>query len=153
MEKMEAHHKALLHRAISVFVFNSKGELLLQQRATNKYHSGALWTNTCCTHPRPGEPIIEAAKRRLIEEMGLSATLDHQFGFIYKAVLGNKMTEYEFDHIFFGTSDDQPQINADEVADWRYLSLQDIAKWIEQTPEQFTEWFKLIFNQINELRK
>lgn len=153
MEKMQAHREAKLHRAISVFIFNSKGELLLQRRAKDKYHSNSLWTNTCCTHPRPEEPILEAASRRLFEEMGMHSTLEHQFSFVYKAALDNEMTEYEYDHVFFGITDNEPLINPKEVSEWAYRSLQEIEMLLKQSPELFTEWFKLIFDQVKELRK
>lgn len=153
MEKMRAHREAKLHRAISVFIFNTKGEMLLQRRAKRKYHSGNLWTNTCCSHPRPEEPAIDAAKRRLFEEMGMHCHLEHQFGFIYNAPLDNQMTEYEYDHVFFGESDEQPLLNKDEVEEWLYLSLDDTEHLLKESPELFTVWFKLIFDKVKELRK
>ena len=126
MEKQEAHIKGLLHRAFSIFIFNSKGEVLLQQRALHKYHSGGLWTNTCCSHPRNGETTIQAANRRLKEEMGMSCALKEEFSFIYKAKLDNDLYEHELDHVLFGTTDLQPKINKEEVADYKYSSFQDI---------------------------
>ncbi|HTN17152.1 MAG TPA: isopentenyl-diphosphate Delta-isomerase [Chitinophagaceae bacterium] len=148
MEKMAAHKAAALHRAISVFIFNSKGEMLLQQRAAQKYHSGLLWTNTCCTHPRPGEDLLAAAQRRLSEEMGLHCLLHHQFSFLYKADLDDGMTEHEYDHVYFGYTDDVPQANPDEVAAWAYRKMEDIAVQLAEQPALFTEWFKLIFIKL-----
>lgn len=153
MEKMTAHRQGRLHRAISVFVFNNRGELLLQRRAQNKYHSSLLWTNTCCSHPRPEESPSEAANRRLFEEMGMRCTLVQQFSFVYKAVLDNDMIEHEYDYVFFGTSDDEPHINTEEVDSWQYLSLESISELLQKTPELFTEWFKIIFDKVKELRK
>lgn len=153
MEKMQAHREARLHRALSVFIFNSKGEMLLQRRAAHKYHSGLLWTNTCCSHPRPEETTLDAAHRRLFEEMGMTCDLQHQFSFIYIAELDNELTEHELDHVFFGTSDVEPLHNEDEVAEWKYQSVESISQDIQKQPELFTEWFKLIFDQVKELRK
>ncbi len=148
MEKMEAHEKALLHRAFSVFIFNSQNELLLHQRAFSKYHSGGLWTNTCCSHPRPTESLEEATKRRLLEEMGMECSMEHLFSFIYKAELDQGLTEHEFDHVFIGYSDTLPYPNPEEVADTRYASLEQIRTEMEAYPEQFTEWFKIAFDRI-----
>ncbi|GAA4448403.1 isopentenyl-diphosphate Delta-isomerase [Rurimicrobium arvi] len=148
MEKLAAHKGAHLHRAVSVFVFNSRGELLLQQRAAHKYHSGALWTNTCCTHPRPQEAHATAALRRLKEEMGLSASLNYQFPFLYRAELDHELTEYEYDHIYFAESDELPEPNPEEVMNYSYLSLSDIESQMKHTPEAYTEWFKLLFDRI-----
>ena len=128
MEKQEAHIKGLLHRAFSIFIFNSKGEVLLQQRAFHKYHSGGLWTNTCCSHPRNGETTIQAANRRLMEEMGMSCVLTEEFSFIYKAKLDNDLYEHELDHVLFGTTDLLPQINKEEVADYKYSSFKTYSK-------------------------
>lgn len=153
MEKMQAHREAKLHRAVSVFIFNSKGELLLQRRAKNKYHSGNLWTNTCCSHPRPEEPTLDAVKRRLFEEMGMQCHLEHQFEFIYKAELDNHITEYEYDHVFFGECDSEPLINTEEVSEWTYMSMEDTEQLLNESPELFTIWFKLIFDKVKELRK
>jgi isopentenyl-diphosphate delta-isomerase len=153
MEKIAAHREAALHRAISVFIFNSNGEMLLQQRAAGKYHSGLLWTNTCCSHPRPGEGLMEAASRRLFEEMGLRCTLQHQFSFLYKADLGNEMTEHEYDHVYFGYTDDVPLADPDEVSAWAYRNVADIATRIAEQPAVFTAWFKLIFAKLKERSK
>lgn len=153
MEKMEAHLKGRLHRAISVFIFNSKGELLLQKRANHKYHSGGLWTNTCCSHPRPGEETLVAAKRRLNEEMGMEAEIKHSFSFKYKAHLDNELIEHEFDHVFTGIADVAPIINPEEVSDYTYLNIEDIQREIEDKPTNYTEWFKIIFNEyLKELK-
>lgn len=148
MGKMEAHEKGLLHRAFSVFVFNSKQEVLLQQRAACKYHSPNLWTNTCCSHPRAGETNQQAGERRLQEEMGLQVPLREVFSFIYKAPFDNGLTEHEYDHVLIGYSDAQPQINPEEVASWKWLSLEAIKEDILQAPERYTAWFKIIFEEF-----
>jgi isopentenyl-diphosphate delta-isomerase len=148
MGKMEAHEKGLLHRAFSVFVFNSKQEVLLQQRAACKYHSPNLWTNTCCSHPRAGETNQQAGERRLQEEMGLQVPLQEVFSFIYKAPFDNGLTEHEYDHVLIGYSDAQPQINPEEVASWKWLSLEAIKEDILQAPERYTAWFKIIFKEF-----
>jgi len=148
MEKMKAHRKGALHRAFSIFIFNSKGELLLQQRASDKYHSGGKWTNTCCSHPRPGEEILDAAKRRLQEEMGMSCDLTYGFHFYYKAEFDNGLIEHEIDHVFFGLSDSLPVFNSSEVQNYQYNSLIDLEKDIQESPEKFTPWFKICFNQM-----
>ncbi len=149
MEKHQAHELGVLHRAISILVFNNKGELLLQQRAAHKYHSPLLWTNTCCSHPRPGEPTDEAASRRLMEEMGLSTALEHKWRFIYKTTFENGLSEHELDHVFFGFSDAIPSINPDEVNAYRYVSLQQLENEITMAPQQFTYWFKLLVPTIS----
>ncbi len=148
MEKMEAHQKGLLHRAFSVIVFNSKGQLLLQQRASSKYHSAGLWSNTCCSHPRPGEEVLAAAQRRLSEEMGLSLPLEKKFSFIYKTPFGNGLTEYEFDHVFFGTGDVNPNLNKEEVQDYRWAYPDDIRNEIKKKPEAFSSWFKILMDEL-----
>ena len=148
MEKQEAHVKGLLHRAFSVFIFNDKNELLLQRRAVKKYHSGGLWTNTCCSHPRQNEKTKDAANRRLLEEMGMRSTLKKQFDFIYKAKLDNNLYEYEFDHVFFGFTNDLPIINPEEVEGFTYKTLEDIGKEMKTTPEKYTEWFKICFREV-----
>lgn len=152
MEKLQAHKEARLHRALSIFVFNDKGELLLQKRADGKYHSAGLWTNTCCSHPRPGETTDQAAKRRLTEEMGFNCTLKHEFSFIYRAEMGNGLTEHEYDHVYFGSYNSEPKINPDEVADWKYMSLSDISEDIKNNRKNYTAWFKLIFDRIINIR-
>lgn len=143
MEKMEAHQKGLLHRAFSIFIFNSKQELLLQKRASGKYHSGGLWTNTCCSHPRPHEPLILAAERRLKEEMGLQCDLNKAFSFVYKVSFDGGLTEYELDHVLTGITDDEPVLNVSEASEWRYISISDLEKELENNPEDFTFWFRL----------
>jgi isopentenyl-diphosphate delta-isomerase len=145
MEKMEAHRKGLLHRAFSVFVINSKEELMLQQRALNKYHSGGLWTNTCCSHPRHGELTEAAAHRRLMEEMGFDCPIKKLFHFTYEAKLDKGLTEKEFDHLFLGFYDDVPHINPDEVADWKWVDVHKLDKDIQTNPDKYTEWFKIIY--------
>jgi isopentenyl-diphosphate delta-isomerase len=148
MPKMEAHEKALLHRAFSVFVFNDKNELMLQQRAKNKYHSPGLWTNTCCSHQRDGENSIAAGKRRLQEEMGFVTDLNETTSFIYKAPFDNGLTEHEYDHILVGTYNEDPNPNPEEVADWKWMPVEDIKLEIKDNPGQYTEWFKIIFQKF-----
>lgn len=152
MEKMEAHRKALLHRAVSVFIFNSKGEFLLQQRAESKYHSPLLWTNTACTHPMPGETVLEAANRRLMEEMGLQANLTQLFSFIYKEALDNELTEHELDYVFIGISDEMPKYNPSEVNSYWYMSYIELEADIMQNPENYTVWFKKIVTRVHDMR-
>lgn len=148
MEKMEAHEKALLHRAFSVFVFNSSGEMLLQQRASEKYHSANLWTNTCCSHPRPGETVAAAADRRLVEEMGFQAPLQKAFDFVYKAPFDNGLTEYEFDHVFIGTYEGVIEPNPLEVQAHAFRSFDAIESLIQSDPGQFTSWFLIAFPKV-----
>ena len=148
MEKMAAHIVPRLHRAFSIFIFNSKGEMLLQQRAFSKYHSPGLWTNTCCSHPRNGESLETATSRRLMEEMGMRCDLHEVFTFIYKAPVGLGLIEHEYDHVFFGQSDNLPSINPDEVASYKYMSLDAIAMDMKTHPEAYTEWFKISFEEI-----
>ncbi|MFV0153567.1 isopentenyl-diphosphate Delta-isomerase [Empedobacter falsenii] len=145
MEKQQAHVAGLLHRAFSVFVFNSKGELMIQQRAASKYHSPTLWTNTCCSHPRDNETYEEAAHRRLQEEMGFDCELEYKFNFIYKAHLENDLIEHELDHVFIGTFDEDPKLNPEEVMAYRWVELDDLKKDIEKNPQNYTAWFKIIF--------
>ena len=146
--KMEVHEKGILHRAISVCIFNSKGEWLLQQRAENKYHSGLLWSNTTCTHPMIGESVLEAANRRLFEEMGMHAILTKEFSFQYRAELDKSLVENELDHVFVGISDDLPNINLNEVASYQYIATDDLTRSIQNQPERYTEWFKLLFPMV-----
>ncbi len=143
MEKMQAHVEGRLHRAISVFVFNSKNELLLQRRADSKYHSGGLWTNTSCSHPRPEESVADAASRRLYEEMGMKCILNEVFSFVYKADLDNHLTEHEYDHVFTGISDSIPWPDALEVGAWKYISIDALDADLTLQPEKYTEWFKI----------
>lgn len=147
MPKLEAHQKAVLHRAFSVFIFNDKAELLLQKRAASKYHSPNLWTNTCCSHQRAGETNIGAGKRRLQEEMGFDCDLKEVFSFVYKAPFDNGLTEHELDHVMVGFFKDTPQINEEEVATYKWMLLEDVRKDLETNPEVYTEWFKIIFNE------
>lgn len=148
MEKMAAHIVPRLHRAFSIFIFNSKGELLLQQRALSKYHSPGLWTNTCCSHPCDGETLEQATSRRLMEEMGMHCEMHEVFTFIYKAPVGLGLIEHEFDHVWFGKTDEVPQINTEEVASWKYMRLEDLQADIKAHPELYTEWFKISFDEI-----
>lgn len=147
MEKIEAHEKGLLHRAFSVFVYNDQNELLLQKRAESKYHTPGLWTNTCCSHQRENESNIEAGKRRLQEEMGFTTDLENQFSFIYKAPFSNGLTEHEYDHILIGYYNGQPKPNPEEVADWKWMSLDEIEKDLHQHPDRYTAWFKILFEK------
>lgn len=144
LEKMEAHRRGVLHRAFSVILFNSEGKVLLQQRAADKYHSQNLWTNTCCSHPRPGESIVAAAQRRLKEEMGIECTLTPQYAFLYKTSLENNLIEHELDHVLTGTFDGTPEVNAREVQNWKFVDLKDVQKHAETHPELYTYWFRLI---------
>ena len=148
MPKMEAHEKAVLHRAFSVFIMNDKGETMLQQRAAHKYHSPLLWTNTCCSHQRAGESNIEAGKRRLQEEMGFTAELRELFSFIYKAPFDNGLTEHELDHVMIGNYNESPFLNADEVANWKWMTPEVIKNDILVNPEKYTIWFKIIFERF-----
>lgn len=148
MGKLEVHQKGLLHRAFSVFIFNDKGEMLLQRRALSKYHSAGLWTNTCCSHPQPNEDTLAAANRRLNEEMGMKAELSHKASFIYKTPFDNSLTEHEFDHVFIGYSNSDPVINPEEVASFKWMSLESIRSEIKTNPENFTSWFKIALEKV-----
>ena len=148
MPKLEAHEKGVLHRAFSVFILNQKSQLMLQRRALDKYHSPGLWTNTCCSHPRESESNIEAGVRRLKEEMGFTTPLKSMFSFIYKSKFDNGLTEHEFDHVLLGYYDKQPFINKIEVSDWKWMSLDKIILEIKNKPEDFTVWFKIIFERF-----
>ena len=150
MPKMEAHEKGVLHRAFSVFIINDEGELMLQQRALHKYHSPGLWTNTCCSHQRNGESNIVAGKRRLQEEMGFVAELHELTSFIYKAPLNNGLTEHELDHIMIGHFNGTPEINPEEVANWKWMFVEDVRDNIQKHPENYTVWFIIIFDQFFE---
>lgn len=150
MPKQEAHEKAQLHRAFSVFVFNDKNDLMMQQRALDKYHSPGLWTNTCCSHQRDGESNIVAGKRRLQEEMGFVTDLKETISFIYKAPFDNGLTEHEFDHILTGYFNETPNPNPAEVSNWKWMSIPDIKKDITLNPESYTAWFKIIFDKYQE---
>lgn len=148
MPKLEAHQKALLHRAFSVFILNDKNELMLQQRAADKYHSPLLWANTCCSHQREGETNIEAGNRRLQEEMGFNTQLKELFSFIYKAPFDNGLTEHELDHVMIGYYNQEPTINPDEVEAWKWMDIDEVRKDIQQNPDIYTAWFKIIFNEF-----
>ena len=148
MPKLEAHEKAILHRAFSVFVLNSKNEIMLQQRASQKYHSPLLWTNTCCSHQREGESNIEAGSRRLFEEMGFKTELKELFHFIYKAPFDNGLTEHELDHVMIGYYNDVPKINPEEVEDWKWMKIEDVKIEMGIKPQLFTVWFKIIFDEF-----
>lgn len=147
-EKIKAHHRGLLHRALSVFIFNSEGELMIQQRAKNKYHCGGLWSNTVCSHPIPGEKTIGAAHRRLKEELGFDCKLEEIFSFIYKSKFNNGLTEYELDHVFVGTFNKAPAPNSDEVSDWKWINLKNLSKDVSKNPDKYTYWFKKIFKDV-----
>lgn len=150
MPKQEAHEKGLLHRAFSVFLFNDKNELMLQQRALTKYHSPGLWTNTCCSHQRDGESNLDAGKRRLFEEMGVATELRETTKFIYKAPFDNGLTEHELDHIMIGSFTNNPQINEVEVADWKWMSMERIEDDLKENPDIYTAWFKIIFEKFQQ---
>ena len=154
MPKLEAHEKGVLHRAFSIFIFNSKYELLLQKRASSKYHSGGLWTNTCCSHPREGEDILDAANRRLDEEMGIKTSLRKVYDFIYKAELDNQLTEHEFDHVFYGVCDNDPILNKDEAEDFKWVDMEKLNNDIIKNEDNYTVWFKIAFEYFyNYLKK
>ena len=148
MEKLEAHRRGELHRAFSVFVFDTEGRVLLQRRAVGKYHSGGLWTNTCCGHPRPGEDLLVAARRRLQEEMGFTCDLSHQFNFVYSADLDHGLREHELDHVLFGQHDGPVAPDPAEASEWRYLALDDLTGEIAETPELFTVWMRICLAQV-----
>lgn len=149
-EKIYAHQKGLLHRAFSIFIFNSKNELLLQQRAFGKYHSGGLWSNTCCSHPKPGEKIIVAAHRRLKEEMGFDCKIEEQFSFLYEAKL-DMLSEHEFDHVLIGFHDNDPKINPAEVSDFKWMTIIELQKDIRKNSDKYTYWFKIAFPKAADL--
>ncbi len=149
-EKMKTHELGLLHRAFSVWIFNEKGELMLQQRAPKKYHCGGLWTNTCCSHPRPGETTIDAAHRRLQEEMGFDCELKEAMEFIYKIDFDNGLTEHEYLHVFIGRSDMDPVLNPEEASDFRWVSIDNLRKDITLDPEKYTYWFRLTLDKLLE---
>jgi isopentenyl-diphosphate delta-isomerase len=147
-EKLKIHQEGKLHRAFSIFVFNSKGELLLQQRAKSKYHSGGLWTNTCCSHPRPGEPIEKAIHRRLKEEMGFDCDLKEIFSFTYKSKLDNDIFEHELDHVFVGKFNGKPMPNPTEVDKWKWVGLEELKKDIQKNPDNYSYWLKASIDKI-----
>lgn len=153
-EKLKAHQNgAQLHRAFSIFIFNAKGELMLQQRAAHKYHSGGLWANTCCSHQRLGETTLVAAHRRLQEEMGFDTDMKEVFSFVYRAELDQGLTEHEYDHVLIGLYDNEPNVNPEEVGSWRWIAIDDLLADIKNNPEQYTEWFKIILTEsLDKLR-
>lgn len=146
MEKMEAHRKGILHRAFSILLFDETGKVLLQKRSLNKYHSSGLWTNTCCSHPLPGEKLEEATRRRLREEMGIDLQPTFAFTFIYRAELDNQLVEHELDHVFIGTFNGNPEINRTEVQDWKFVDFTSLKQDLAANPDAYTVWFKLIMN-------
>jgi len=150
MEKMEAHRKGLLHRAFSVFIFNDQGLMLLQKRALHKYHSPGLWTNTCCSHPAPGETTLDAASRRLQEEMGFTCKLEEIGAFTYRTSFNNGLQEHEFDHLFTGTFNGRFEVNSEEVAEYKWCSLEEIDELLITSPEEFTVWFKIAYPTIKD---
>ncbi len=148
MPKLEAHQKGALHRAFSVFILNDRNEIMLQQRASEKYHSPLLWTNTCCSHQREGESNIEAGKRRLQEEMGFTTDLRELFNFIYKAPFDNGLTEHELDHVLIGSYNGEPDINPHEVGAWKWMAVDAVKQDMVENPDDYTVWFKIIFNEF-----
>lgn len=148
MAKMEAHEKGALHRAFSVLIFNSSGELLLQRRATTKYHSGGLWTNTCCSHPAPGEDTADAAVKRLEEEMGIRVKINYHSCFVYRTELDHGLQEHEFDHIYIGYSDQQPVLNPDEVVEYKHLAPESVSEDIRKNPQAYSVWFKIVCQKL-----
>lgn len=147
MEKLEAHQKGVLHRAFSIFLFNKNGELLLQRRALEKYHTPGLWTNTCCSHPRADESMEHALQRKLKQEMGITIPVKKAFQFVYKAELESGLIEHELDHVFYGYFGENPNPNPEEVVEWKYSSVSDIREDIKNYPERYTPWFKIIFER------
>lgn len=150
MEKLEAHEKGALHRAVSVFIFNKKGELLLQKRAATKYHGAGLWTNTCCTHPRDGETNLECASRRLKQEMGIETELEEQFSFVYKGEVENGLIENEFDHVFFGVHEGKIELNSNEAEDCTFASLDKVFTDAANMPEHYSIWFRIIIDKFRD---
>lgn len=150
MDKLEAHELGKLHRAFSVFIFNSRGEMLIHQRAEGKYHSGKLWTNTCCSHQLPGETNEAAVKRRLREEMGLACETEFVTSFIYKAELDNNLTEHEFDHVYAGICDVEPHPDPNEVMNWKFVPVDELERDLSENPENYTAWFRIIFPEMKD---
>ena len=148
-EKLEAHRRGLLHRAVSVFVFNSAGEWVLQKRSYDKYHSGGLWSNACCTHPMPGESEHDSARRRLVEEMGLSCEIRKLFTFIYKEKVDADLYEHELDHVYAGYTDMDPVIEPSEVDDWKRMAFDELKTDVRRNPKNYTVWFRKIFRRVN----
>ena len=156
MEKLEAHRLGALHRAFSIFIFNEKGEMLLQQRAMGKYHSPGLWTNACCSHPRPNELLMDAAQRRLQEELNMVTELSEVFDFTYHATFDNGLIEHEFDHVFFGHCSSTPDFNKEEVMELKWVDWNALLNWVAQEPAQFTPWFRialpLVVEKVEQLK-
>ena len=150
MDKMQAHENGILHRAFSVFLFNDKGEMLLQKRAADKYHSPNQWTNAVCSHPRMGETYMEAAQRRLKEELGIETPITYRFNFLYKADVGQNLWDHELDHVFTGNFEGEFKLNEDEVSEVRYISIDELDKEMSANPENFTEWFKIILKEYKQ---
>ncbi|MDO3642923.1 MAG: isopentenyl-diphosphate Delta-isomerase [Mucilaginibacter sp.] len=153
MEKMQAHKVGALHRAVSVFIFNGGGQLLLQKRAAEKYHSPGKWSNTCCTHPRPGEASIDAARRRLNEEMGMDCGLTAWGTLLYCSAFDNGLIEHENDHIFIGVTNSVPVVNPAEVEDYQYVELRTLQQSIQQHPDRYTPWLSLCLDKIDLKKK
>lgn len=149
-EKLAVHRAGKLHRCFSIFMFNARGKLLLQKRAQGKYHSGGLWTNTACSHPRPGESNTAGAERRLQQEMGIGSNLQEKFTFMYRAEFDNGIIEHELDHVFFGTSEKDPKPDPEEAEGWKWVTLDWLAQDIAAHPEQYTVWLKVCFDQVLE---
>lgn len=147
-EKMDVHRQGRLHRAFSIYIFNSKGQLMLQKRHSAKYHSGGLWTNTCCSHPRNGEPLHDAAHRRLKDEMGFDCELREAFSFIYKVPLDKGLTEHEYLHVFIGQYDGEPAINPEEAEGWKWMDFSELQKDIKKNPQHYTKWFQLTIDKL-----
>lgn len=148
MDKLEAHEKGMLHRAFSIFIFNSKGEMLIQQRAASKYHGANLWTNACCSHPQWGEDIIESAQERLFYEMGINCALENAFSFLYNSHVENNLIEHEYDHVLIGYTDSIPKPNPSEVQNFYWVKLPALRRFMEHYPERFTAWFKIAFDRV-----
>ncbi len=148
IEKLEAHRKGVLHRAFSIFVMDPSGRMLLQRRALGKYHSGDLWSNACCGHPRPGEITSDAANRRLHEELGIACDLTHLFSFAYSAELDRGLVEHELDHVFVGWSGMDPNPDPNEVGEWRWMGIEQVRLWLKNEPDAFTAWFRPAFERL-----
>ena len=147
MDKLEAHEKGALHRAVSVFIFNSDNKLLIQRRSLEKYHTAGIWSNTACSHPRNNESNKSCANRRLYEEMGVVAKIIFGFSFLYKLKLSNTMTEHELDHVFIGFSNKNPRLNPEEVCDWKYVDETSLKQLLNENPEDFSPWFKICYEE------
>jgi isopentenyl-diphosphate delta-isomerase len=147
-QKLQIHREGRLHRAFSIFVFNSKGDLMLQQRGKTKYHSGGLWTNTCCGHPKPGETVEKAALRRLYEEMGIDCGVEEIFSFLYQVEFDNGLCEHEYDHVMIGTCDDDPHPDPEEAGDWKWVNVKRLKSDVQANPARYTYWFKVALDRI-----